>query len=185
MYKQKRFAPIKLCHLQAKRFLDAPNRAIKYSPLMNFSQIMNGTRVSTIDDETLGLLRCATLIVEAALPLGAVETGSEGSWKPEYSAYWRTMVMNATTPGDLMGCIVVLESVLSKDWIRPNAEHLLSCLPRPWMAINEATASSVALRLWVLDRGIKYELTHDDEDDEWQDIEDSETEDDDDEDSYI
>ena len=120
------------------------------------------------EDDTLGLLRCTILIIEAALPKGSIDSTANGSWKAENASYWRSMVMKATSPGALMGCIILLESNLSKDWLRPNAEHLLSCLPRPWKAINDASISSISLRLQVLDRGIKYGLCQNKDDDEWQ-----------------
>ncbi len=175
MFTQSTDPPTSLDHLQARKFLDSPNRAVKYSPVFNFTKIMNKLSTSSSDDEMLGLLRCAVLIIEAAIPMGSIDTSDNGPWNPAHAAYWRKLVMNSKTPGCLMGCIIVFESVLSKDWIRPNCEHLLSCLPRPWKAINDATVSSIALRLWVLDRGIKYALIHD-EDDEWKTLEEEEVE---------
>mmetsp|Transcript_7346 Transcript_7346/g.4344 ORF Transcript_7346/g.4344 Transcript_7346/m.4344 type:complete len:85 (+) Transcript_7346:1-255(+) len=69
-----------------------------------------------------------------------------------------------------MGCLVLLGTAISKDWLRPNAEHLISCLPRSWKSINEASVSSIALRLWTLDQGIKYALVKGD-DGNWDTIE--------------
>ena len=166
---EKTAVPFALHKLQAKTFLESPHRARMISPIMDFSKILNKAASTPTDDHRLDLLRSATLIIEAALPEGAVDTSTKGSWNAEKSSYWRSLVMNAKSPGDLMGCIILLENVLSNDWLRPNAEHLLGCLPRPWKAINDATVSSVALRIWVLDRGIKYGLSHDEEG-EWRTI---------------
>ena len=163
--------PFELNELKATEFLNSPNRAVMFTPVMNFRKIMNDVSNNPIDDNTLSLLQCATLTIEAALPSGMVDTSPTGSWNIEKSTFWRSLVMKSNSPGDLMGCIVLLENVISKDWLRPNAEHLLACLSRPWKAINDASVSSIALRLWVLDRGIKYGLIVD-EDGEWQSLED-------------
>ena len=168
LYKKNRTVPFDLHQLKAQSFLDAPKRAILFPSVMNFSKIMSQLSTTLSDDKKLGLLRCTILIIEAALPVGSIDTTANASWKPENASYWRSMVMKATTPGALMGCIILLESNLSKDWLRPNAEHLLSCLPRPWKAIEGASISSVSLRLQVLDRGIKYGLSHEKDDDEWE-----------------
>ncbi len=170
MTKQKTQPPLLLEQLKASKYLDSPNRASLFSPVMNFTEILSTRSSDSTCDYTLGLMRCATLIIEAALPAGSVNTSIDGTWNQNSSSYWRSLVTNAENPGSLMGCIIVLESVLSKDWLRPNAEHLLSCLPRPWKAVNDATASSIALRLGVLDRGIKYGLSYDEDGEEWTNI---------------
>jgi|EP01083_Nonionella_stella_P244882 hypothetical protein len=175
MSSQKKTAPLELHELHAASFLDSPNRSRLSSPIINFSDISNYVPSNPTDDHRLGLLRCATLMIEAALPAGAVDTSPSGYWRAEKSAYWRSMVMNAKSPRSLMGCIILFEHVLSSDWLRPNAEHLLGCLSRPWKAINDASVSSIALRLWVLDRGIKYGLSHD-EDGEWRTLDEEEEE---------
>mmetsp|Transcript_25744 Transcript_25744/g.38529 ORF Transcript_25744/g.38529 Transcript_25744/m.38529 type:complete len:1046 (+) Transcript_25744:820-3957(+) len=171
MAKQKTSVPSALLIYQAVAFLDSPNRAKMFSPVLNYSKLLATSPSTTTEKRTLALLRCATLIIEAALPAGSVDSSANGPWNAQNSAYWRSMVVEAETPGCLMGCIILLENTLSSDWLRPNAEHLLSCLPRPWKAINDASVSSIALRLLVLDRGIKYGLSHD-EDGEWRTWED-------------
>ncbi len=176
MATQKTAVPSAIQELQAVAFLDSPNRARMFSPVMNYSKLMetSSSTTTTTDNHTLALLRCATLIIEAALPAGSVDSSINGFWKAQTSLYWRSMVVKAETPGCLMGCIILLENALSTDWLRPNAEHLLGCLPRPWKAINDASVSSIALRLLVLDRGIKYGLSHDEEG-EWRTLEDEDS----------
>jgi len=161
--------PSQIQELQAKVFLDSPNRARLFSPVIDFSKILKIGPGASCDDQIIGLLRCATLLIEAALPAGSVKTSTNESWAPEKASCWRSDVMAAESSGSLMGCVILLENMISKDWLRPNAEHLLSCLPRPWKAISEASLSSIALRLWILDSGIKYELSH--QNGEWEDIE--------------
>ena len=152
--------PPALQKLAAKEFVDKPHRARLDNSGPNFSQ----ASVVDSDDvfEEVGTLKAAMLLVEAALPIGSVDTSEDGEWKPEIALCWRSMVTKANSPANLVGCLILLESAISNDWIRPNAEHLLSCLPRPWKAVNEASIASISLRLWILDRGIKYGLVHDD-----------------------
>ncbi len=172
MTKQKIEVPDQLMKLKAVQFIDSPNRAKLFASVINFHEILRSRPSNTTCDNMLGLMRCSVLIIEAALPSGAVDTSVDGVWNQKRSSYWRSLVRKAENPGSLMGCIIVLENVLSKDWLRPNAEHLLACLPRPWKAINDATVSSIALRLLVLDRGIKYGLSYDEDEEEWTNLDD-------------
>ena len=103
-------------------------------------------------------MKVALLLIEYSLPLGAIDNSNDGIWKPEIASYWRHLVQSSVSPAQLMGCLIVFEDALSMDWLRPNAEHLLLCLPKHWKAMNEATVSSLALRIWLLDSGIKYGL---------------------------
>lgn len=103
-------------------------------------------------------MKVALLLIEYSLPIGAINNSDGGTWKPEIASYWRYLVQNSQSPAQLMGCLIVFEDALSMDWLRPNAEHLLLCLPKHWKAMNEATVSSLALRIWLLDGGIKYGL---------------------------
>jgi len=150
--------PETLNQLQAKSYIDAPHRVIASSSVLNFSKVATLYPGATPEEKLLATLRSAILLVEAALPIGAVDGSVEGNWKPDIASSWRSMVATATFPGTLIGCLILLENVISSDWLRPNAEHLLSSLPRPWKAVNEASVSSIALRLWVLDSGVKYSL---------------------------
>ena len=163
---------LSLEQLKASKFIDSPNRASQFAPFMNFQDIMRHRSSDSTCDKTLGLMRCATLIIEAALPSGSVNTSLDGAWHQNKSSYWRSLVKKADNPGSLMGCIILLEKALSTEWLRPNASHLLACLPRPWKAINDATVSSIALRLLVLDRGIKYALSYNKDEEEWTNLED-------------
>jgi len=124
------------------------------------------------EDKAILELKAGLLLVEAALPNGSVKTSGNGVWKPHTALHWRSMVAKSTTPGNLMGCLVLLENALTKEWLRPNAEHLVSCLPRPWKSINEASVASISLRLSTLDRGMKYGLVKDD-DGNWENVDDN------------
>lgn len=103
---------------------------------------------------SLAPLRAALLSIEAALPLGSVDPAN---WSPDVSARWRAEVEAADDPPTLAGKAVLLESVVSEKWIRPSSQRALSCLPRHWKAVSEASASSLSLRIRLLDGGILYD----------------------------
>lgn len=150
--------PESLKYLQAKSFVEKPDRVRGSSSLPNFAKIATVRPGATSEEKSLATLRAAILLVEAALPLGSIQLSEDCTWNANSASCWRSMVTKADTPGALIGCLILLESVISLDWLRPNSEHLMSSLPRPWKAVNEASASSISLRLWILDRGIKYGL---------------------------
>ena len=154
--------PQALRQLQASSFVKLRDRAICTPTLPNFRRIAHAGADATSEQSALTKLRAGILLVEAALPLGSIETSDEGSWSPEFAKCWRAKVTDADSVRTLTGCLILLENAISTDWLRPNAEHLLSCLPRPWKAVNEASVSSIFLRLCVLDGGIKYGLINDD-----------------------
>ena len=59
----------------------------------------------------------------------------------------------------LMACVLLLENALSVEKIKPSAKKLHSNLPTNTKAVAEATLSSVALRVFLLDRGINFSAT--------------------------
>ena len=151
--------PPALDNLIAKKYIHTRKRARGSDhpfPLgTTISQPPTGPGVSS-EDEAISILRTALLTIEAALPLGSIDTSQHGVWRPEAAAYWRSMVQNSTGPAYLMGCVVLLEDSLSSLWMYPQAKHLFACLPRHWKAIKDASVSSVAVRVWLLDSGIRY-----------------------------
>ena len=153
--------PEALDQFQAKVYFQARNRVIDSFSLPNLTKVAAVHPGAEPEEKSLATLRAAVLLVEAALPLGAVDASAKGAWKVDAASCWRSMVAKANDPASLIGCLILLENVISSDWLQPNAWHLLSSLPRPWKAVNEASVSSIALRLWILDRGIKYDLVGD------------------------
>lgn len=145
-------------NLKASAYLCSPHRARGFAKFPNFRRLLDSPSSATLEDKTIQELKAALLLVEAALPNGSLKA----VWKVHTAQYWRSMLSESSTPGNLMGCLVLLENAISKDWLRPNCEHLISCLPRHWKSINEASVSSIALRLGTLDRGLKYGMAKDD-----------------------
>ena len=160
--------------LLAASYLNVPNRSRGIGDMPNLRRVLISPRSASNEDKAILELKAALLLIEAALPNGSVK---RGVWKPHTAVYWRKMVMNSTTSGHIMGCLVLLENILSKEWIRSNGEHLVSCLPRPWKSVNEASVASIALRLRTLDRAIIYEKAKKENWEALDDVEDEEEED--------
>lgn len=150
--------PSSLRGMRAFQYLCAPNRARGPAALPNFRQLLTMPPLASFEYKVMQELKAALLLIESSLPRGSVKA----VWKPHTTFFWRSMVSKSTTPGNLMGCLVLLENAISKELFSPNGEHLLSCLPRHWKMINEASVSSIALRLNTLDGGIKYSTVRND-----------------------
>ncbi len=146
--------PSSLEGMTAAKYLNSVNRERGSAPVPNFSDAISVGPGATIEDENIGKLKAGLLLIEAALPRGAVDPSV---WTPEKANSWRSMVCNATGPGSLMGSLLVLETSILADSFYPQGYYLLQCLQTPWRAQNSASTVSVALRLSTLDRAIKFD----------------------------
>lgn len=145
-----------LRYLIAKNYLHSKRRARRSGVLLNrFAAIPVDSGVFT-EGKAIANLKCALLIIEAALPQGSVDTSNSGNWNPTSSSYWRQMVEDCPGLASLMGCVLLLEDAINKAWLRPQMNHLLDCLPKCWKAISDASVPSIATRIWILDRAILY-----------------------------
>lgn len=140
----------------ARAFLHKRNRSRGPAELPDFMEVSKVDTGASPDDKALASLKAALLLVEAALPLGAVDISESGPWRPDLSMRWRLMVQNARGPSSLMRCMILMEDALSPEWLDEQVGHLLSCLPIRWKAVAEASTSSLALRIFLIDQGIKY-----------------------------
>lgn len=141
----------------AKKFLRAKDRARGSASVPNFAEVARVEPTASSGKKTLAMLKAAVLLVEAALPLGAVDNSEKGAWRPSLASEWRSLVRSAHGPASLMRCLVLLEQSLSLEWVSTHYSHLISCLPIGWKAINEATIGSIALRIFLIDQGIQYD----------------------------
>ncbi len=148
--------PPTLENMSAKNFLRANDRARGSLPLPDFMGLLNLQPGSASDDVTLATMKAAILMIEAALPIGAVDTSPKGLWNPEFASQWRVMVQQARGPESLIRCVILLEDTIMEDWMNPQVAHLRSCLPSRWKAVGEASPSSLAIRVFLLDQGITY-----------------------------
>lgn len=148
--------PIPLTSLIAATFLHAKDRVRGSAPLPDFTAI-SSVRVSKSSSEwTFALMKAALLVIEAALPLGAVDHTESGVWRPEFAHNWRQMVQHARGPATLMRCVILLEDTVSEEWLKEDIGHLRSCLSGRWKALGEASPSGLAIRIILLDRAIMY-----------------------------
>jgi len=148
--------PDLLKDMAAKSFLKSKNRARGVVPIPDFGAIVTVGPGASFEEQVIGNLKAALLMIEAALPQNAVDNSSHGLWSPARAECWRGMVKSASGPASIIGCVVLLESAISAEFFHPKAYSLISCLPRHWKAISEASTATVALRIKTLDRGIKY-----------------------------
>ena len=149
--------PHELENMVAKKFLHAKDRSRGSAPVPSFSEVARVEPTASTGKKTFGMLKAALLLMEAALPLGAVDTSAKGQWNPSLASEWRSAVKNARGPASLMRCLILLESSLSLEWVDTHYSHLISCLPIGWKAINEATVGSIALRIFLIDQGLHYD----------------------------
>lgn len=148
--------PSALEGMVAKKFLRAKDRSRGSVVLPNFAEVAQVASTASSGKRIFATLKAALLLLEAALPIGAVDNSENGSWSPSFAAEWRTSVRHARGPSSLMRCVILLENSLASEWIETHFIHLLSSLPLGWKAISEATVGLIALRVFVLDQGIHY-----------------------------
>jgi len=134
--------------LLASKYMDEPNRACGPRPPLSFSD----SRTS------IGQLRLAMLMIESALPVGAIDD-SDDRWGEDFVVPWREAVMVAGDAVGLMQCQLMLEYGIRTAWLKPTGLKLFSCLPSRVHCIRNATIGLVAIRVWVLDQTVKYDQT--------------------------
>jgi hypothetical protein len=149
--------PSSLENMTAKDFLRADDRARGSAILPDFLEVSKVAPSASSDETTFGLLKAALLLIEAALPTGAVDNSDQGTWSPTLACEWRSVVQSARGPSSLMRCVILLEECLSPEWMEPQFIHLLACMPIKWKAINEASVSSLATRIFLIDKGLHYD----------------------------
>jgi len=148
--------PTALALLTAKDYLQARDRVRGTAPLPDFAKIAQAPPNSSSSQTTFVMMKAAILAIEAALPLGSVNTTEHGLWSDRNAQQWRYLVEHAEGPARLMQCLILLEDVIDEEWIREDVGHLRSCLPARWIAVGECTPSSLAVRVILLDRSINY-----------------------------
>jgi hypothetical protein len=149
--------PEPLENMLAKQFLRAKDRARGTASVPDLLNIASATPAAPSGEKAFAIAKAALLLVEASLPIGAVDNSNTGAWRPLYAAKWRKLVENAEGPCALTACAYVLEESITPEWIDQHIIHMLSCLPVKWKAIRDATVSNVALRIALLDKGLNYE----------------------------
>lgn len=139
------------------KFLDAKNRARSIpASAPEIYECVHVRQFASHDEKLLGILKGALLLIEAALPLGSIGPSEYGTWNSHTAALWRNLVKNSPGAGSLMKCVLLLEDAISPDWLHPKASYLFSAVTRQWRALSEASLPAIALRVSLLDNGLKY-----------------------------
>lgn len=149
--------PTNLSILYAMDYLNAKDRARGQSPMPDFARISHPDSDNpSLSETTFATCKAGLLAIEAALPLGSIDTRGTGPWRRDFAAQWRHIVVGASGPAALTQCAILLEDAISEEWMKEDVGHLRLCLPARWKAVSEASPSSLAIRLIVLDRTILY-----------------------------
>lgn len=151
--------PTSLEKMAAKDFIHIKKRTRGLSALPNFAEAAKVGPSATSEEKVFATTKAALLLIESALPLGAVDNSETGPWRADLASKWRRLVLDAAGPSSLMRCTILLEDSIHPDWMGLQYSHLLSCMPLRWKAIKEASVSSLALRISLIDRGLKYAHT--------------------------
>ena len=150
--------PPALNRMEAISALRKPDRARGNAFLPDFASVAHADAGASSNSRTFAIMKAAVLLIEAALPLGAVDVTSKGSWRPDVAKQWRLMVERAVGPANLLRCVILLEDVITEEWFKPDVGHTRSCLPNRWLALSEASVASLAMRIVLLDRGLLYDI---------------------------
>lgn len=148
--------PSALNLLAAKGFVDARDRARGMEELPDFSAIAQTKAEPSTNSNTFAMMKSAILAIEAALPVGSIDNSDTGMFSSSNARMWRSLVVSAEGPAQLMQCVIFLEDLIGEEWVKEDVGYLRSCLPARWKAIGEASPSSLAVRVILLDRSIRY-----------------------------
>jgi len=148
--------PPSLDDLEAKAYLNSKDRLRGFLPLPPFAQIMATTPHTSASEKIFAKMKAALLAIEGALPIGSINNTAKGQWRPEFANQWRLHTLHAKGPWDLMRCVILLEQNLNDEWIHPDIGNMYTGLPLPMKALEEASPSSLALRILLLDKSLVY-----------------------------
>jgi hypothetical protein len=150
--------PSLLKNLAAESFLHSKDRLNGNALLPDFHRISHVPSNASSNIRTFAAMKAAILAIEAALPIGSLNNTPKGAWRADLAEQWRLKVLQSTGPYDLMRCVLALEESIADEWIRPDIGHLRTGLPLRAKALEDATPSSLAIRVILLDRSLAYKL---------------------------
>ena len=152
--------------LEGVSYLDSLNR----HALVGRREILSS--IEQVHSE-LEAVRALLLILYLALPSGALSGDANtaantngdsfalitepAAWNDVLDQAWRGAVFNATTPLQLLECVLLLEYYINKQWLAYPQSRILAALPNPHFAVCNATYSSSALRIYCLDKALLYD----------------------------
>jgi hypothetical protein len=141
-------APLLLHSLTAFQFMDELNRACGPSRA--------SLTFSDASSSDVALLRSAMLMIEMALPLGAVDEADD-RWGDNFVVAWRQAVVACSDVTGLMQCQIMLEYGVRTAWLKPAGLKLFSCMPSRALCMRSPSIGLVAMRIWLLDLTVRYD----------------------------
>ena len=123
---------------------------------------LGGERAQQGEEEGLYDLKAAILTIEAALPLGCLVDVPDASRKSiklrrDELPKWARRVEAATTAGELMEALIILEHSIDSRWrLNPFRGTYFLTMSSWAHAVKFASPSSLALRIYSLDRLLDY-----------------------------
>jgi hypothetical protein len=150
--------PWTLNELNATNYLHSADRARGTAGLPDFARIacVDDSTGRSSNSTTFASCKAAILAIEAALPIGSIDITENGPWRREYAQKWRVLTQKAEGPARLMQCVIHLEDIVDPEWMKEDISHMRACLPARWKAVPESSPSSLAVRIILLDRSLKY-----------------------------
>lgn len=150
--------PEELRSLQAFTYVNNSGRSIARNPA-SYSILLGAHTYSSSCRGTPALLlvKKAMLLVEAALPIGALDKSDEKWGRKQFAQAWREAIASAADATSLMQCQLLLEFSIKQQWVRPNNIKVFGFLPSRAFSLRNATIGMVAMRIWALDHTIKYD----------------------------
>lgn len=153
-----------LRRLRAQEYIDHPDRHVTYKRRELIQLLTNS-------DDEFSAIKTALLTIYLALPLGSLimsedddsgldtfsQVATGAGWNGQLDTLWRNCVVETRSSTVLMECTLLLECYISKNWFMSPANRLISSLPNPHFAIRCVTNSSIALRLFCLDKCLGYD----------------------------
>ncbi|KAI2496885.1 hypothetical protein MHU86_17632 [Fragilaria crotonensis] len=103
-----------LRNMNSKKHLNSRDRARNRAPVPDFTDVAKVPPSASSGEQAFALAKAALLMIEAALPCGAIDNSPTGAWR-EIAAEWRRVVQTAPGPYTLMGCVFLLEENIDPD----------------------------------------------------------------------
>jgi len=148
--------PPSLDILEAKAYLNSKDRIRGFLPLPPFGRIMETSPHASANEKIFAKMKAAVLAIESALPIGSINNTAKGQWRPEFAKQWRLNALYSKGPWDLMRCVILLEENINDEWIHPDIGNIYTGLPLRMKALEEASPSSLAMRIVLLDKSLIY-----------------------------
>jgi hypothetical protein len=87
----------------------------------------------------------------------SVQLLEPNGWSAALELAWKDAIIRAQSVWEVMECVLVLEFYLNRTWLVAPNSRLLSALPSTHFAMRAVTMSSIALRIYSIDKALAYE----------------------------